>query len=399
MKGGLSLAKGEAGCGCARAGVGRNPFVHQTAYYAMPAGRFQVAAAALALLLLPALVSAQTPTPLVLNLDRDLKIIVTYPLEVKYGSTVRVLFDITAMDNVTVNRMWVRFVLVHEGGAVILYDQAVIENKVLPAGYQVQFVISFQAAVPQPRPPVEPFLELYMTVEYVADNKTKFFEYKSAPILVPRATYEELSSALAVAQQKAALADQLAQRVRELELKLANESGKCVVLSEQLRNLNTEWSALKEKVGGLQAENSALRARVAELESENLKLQQELASLREERGSLSSKLSSTQDVYSATLAELNNLRSRYENLSAEAGTLKVALAVTASAAAVLAVALALFLAKRRNTPPIPPPPPPTQQLPATRPPAQPQADPGDPAFDDPPPPPTIPVGYVLTVPD
>jgi len=84
----------------------------------MLAGRFRVAAAALALLLLPALASAQTPTPLVLNLDRDLKIIVTYPLEVKYGSTVRVLFDITAMDNVTVNRMWVRFVLVHEGGAV-----------------------------------------------------------------------------------------------------------------------------------------------------------------------------------------------------------------------------------------------------------------------------------------
>jgi regulator of replication initiation timing len=364
----------------------------------MSAGRFQVAAAALALLLLPALASAQTPTPLVLNLDRDLKIIVTYPLEVKYGSTVRALFDITAMDNVTIGRMWVRFVLVHEGGAVTLYDQAIVENKVLQAGYQIQVAVSFQAAVPQPRPPVEPFLELYVTVEYTADNKTKFFEYKSAPILVPRATYEELSSALAAAQQKAALADQLAQRVKELELKLANESGKCVVLSEQLRNLNTEWSALKEKVGGLQAENSALRARAAELESENFKLQQELASLREEKGSLSSKLSSTQDVYSATLAELNSLRSRYENLSAEAGTLKVALAVTASAAAVLAVALALFLAKRRNTPPIPPPPP-TQQPSATRQPAQPQADPGDPAFDDPPPPPTIPVGYVLTVSD
>jgi hypothetical protein len=32
MKGGLSLAnQGEARCGCARAGVGRNPFVHQMA--------------------------------------------------------------------------------------------------------------------------------------------------------------------------------------------------------------------------------------------------------------------------------------------------------------------------------------------------------------------------------
>ncbi len=365
----------------------------------MPVRKFQVAAAALIVLLLPALAMAQTPTPLVLNLDRDLKIIVTYPLEVKYGSTVRVLFDITAMDNVTIGKLWVRFVLVHEGGAVILYDQAIVENKVLPAGYQIQVAVNFQAAVPQPRPPVEPFLELYMTVEYAADNRTKFFEYKSAPILVPRATYEELSSALAAAQQKAALADQLAQRVRELELKLANESGKCVVLSEQLRNLKTEWSTLKEKVGGLQAENSALKARTAELESENFRLQQELAALKEERGSLSSKLSSTQDIYSATLAELNSLRSRYENLSAEAGTLKVALAVTASATAVLAVALALFLAKRRNAQPIPPPPPPTQLPSATRPTAQPQANPGDPAFDDPPPPPTTPASHVLTVSD
>lgn len=351
------------------------------------------------LLPLAALVLAQTPTPLVLNLDRDLKIIVTYPLEVKYGSAVRVLFDITAMDNVTISKMQVRFVLVHEGGAAVLYDQAIVENKVLPAGYQIQVAVSFQAAVPQPRPPVEPFLELYMTVEYTVDNKTKFFEYKSAPILVPRATYEELSSALAAAQQKAALADQLAQRVRELELKLANESGKCVVLSEQLRNLNSEWSALKEKVGGLQADNSALKARVSELESENLRLQQELAALKEERGSLSSKLSSTQDIYSATLAELNSLRSRYENLSAEAGTLKVALAVTASAAAVLALALALFLAKRRSTQPIPLPPPPTQLPSAMRPTVQPQANPGDPAFDDPPPPTTTPVGHILTVSD
>jgi regulator of replication initiation timing len=337
----------------------------------------------------------------VLNLDRDLKIIVTYPLEVKYGSTVRVLFDITAMDNVAVNRMRVRFVLVHEGGAVVLYDQAVIENKVLPAGYQLQFAISFQAAVPQPRPPVDPFLELYMTVEYVADNKTKFFEYKSAPILVPRATYGELSSALAAAQQKAALADQLAQRVRELELKLANESGKCAVLSEQLKSLSGDWSALKEKLGGLQAENSALRARVEELESENSRLRQELVALREERGSLSSKLTSAQDAYSAALAELNSLRSKYESLSAEAGTLRVALAATVAALAATA-ALALLLAKKRGAPPALPPSPPPQ--PAPRPAAQPPGNPGDPADDPPlppppPPPPAAPVGHVLAVTD
>jgi len=349
----------------------------------MPAEKLWAAAVALALLLLPVLAFAQTPTPLVLNLDRDLKIIVTYPLEVKYGSAVRVLFDITATDDVVISKLRVRFVLVHEGGTAVLFDQAIVENKELPAGYQVQVAVSFQAAVPQPRPPVDPFLELYVTVEYLADNKTKFFEYKSAPILVPRATYAELSSALAEAQQKAALADQLAQRVRELELKLANESGKCAALSEQLRSLSGEWNALKERVGGLQAENSALRARIEELQAENSRLRQELVALREEKGSLSSKLTSTQDAYTAVLAELGSLRSKYESLSAEASTLKVALAVTASAAVVMAAALALLLAKRRGTPPAPPPPP--QHPPAAYPPAQLPGNPGGQVSDDPPP--------------
>lgn len=375
----------------------QNPFILCATCSTMRARKFRAAAAALVVLLLPAFAAAQTPTPLVLNLDRDLKIVVVYPLEVKYGSAVRALFDITATDNVTISEVWVRFVLVYDGRSAVLYDQAIVKDKALPAGHQIQIVVSFQAAVPQPRPPVDPFLELYITVKYAADNGTKFFEYKSAPILVPPATYAELSSELAAARQKAALADELAKRVRELELKLANESGKCTVLGGQLENLTREWSALKEKVGGLQAENSALKARVVELESENLRLRQELAALREERGSLSTRLSSTQDVYSATLAELNSLRSKYENLSAEASVLRVALAVAATAA--LAAALALFLARRRSAPPIPPPPPPPQQPPAARPQTRPQESPKNSAYDDPPPSFTALSSNALTVSD
>lgn len=306
------------------------------------------AAIVLALLLLSLVARAQVPTPLILRLDRDLKIIVTYPLEVKYGSTVRVFFDITAMNNVSFCNISVRFVLVHEGGSAVLYDRLIVENKMLQAGQQIQVEISFPATVPQPRPPIDPFLELYITVDYVANNKTKSFEYKSAPILVPRTTYAELSSTLANIQQKAALADELAKRVKELELKLADESGKNAVLSEQLKSLSSDWSILKEKIGGLQAENSVLKTRVMELENENYKLQQELASLREEKGNLYSKLTSTQSVYSTTLTEFANLRNKYESLSAEVTTLKIALAVVASTAVALAIALVLLLYRKRK---------------------------------------------------
>lgn len=307
-------------------------------------------------LLVAASVLAQTPTPLVLNVNRDLKIVVSYPLEVKYSSWVRVVFDVTSITNVTVDKFAVRFVLVHDRGSVTLYEALIIQSKAMAPGSQVQRVIEFQASIPAPRPPADPFLELHLIVNYSVGGVVKFLEYKAPITIVPPATYSELQAALSGARQKAELADQLAKQVKTLEIKLANESGKCAVISEQLKSLSSEWNLLKEKVGALQAENIALKNRISKLEEENSALRIEISSLREEKGGLSSRLTSVQDSYAALEAELDSLKQKYESVLAEASTLKVALAVAAST--VVALIVLLVLQKKSAQRPLPPPPPP-----------------------------------------
>ncbi|ABL78400.1 hypothetical protein [Thermofilum pendens] len=298
-----------------------------------------VLAALLALLVVSAYVSAQTPTPMTINVNRDLKVIATYPLEVKYGSWARLVLDVTALKNVTVNKLRVVIVLVYESGEAVLVDRVLLQGKQMPAGYEYQATIEFQVAVPQP--PVEPFLELYLVLDYSVNDTARYFEYKAPIAMAPRATYGELSAALAEAQRKAYEADrlaeqvsQLSQRVRSLEIALANESGKCSALGEQLRSVSSEWGALKEKAGALKAENDALKARVSELESENARLRSELASLKEEKGSLASRLTSVQESYQSLLTELGSLRQKYESLSFVASALQAALVALAAVAAV-----------------------------------------------------------------
>lgn len=280
------------------------------------------------------LAAAQTPTPLTLNVDRDFKLIATYPLEVKYSSHVRIVLDLTALKNVTIDRLWVRVVLVHETGAVILVDRVLLRTKRLPPGHQYLTTIEFIASIPRPVPPVDPFLELYLTIEYLVNGTPKFFGYKAPISIVARMTYSELTSALADARREAALAAELARRVRELELKLANMSGRCAVLSEQVKKLSSELALLKEKLGMLKAENALLRARVSELEGENVKLRGEVVTLREERGGLASRLTSARESYEA-------LKQSYGALSSEASTLRAALVALAAAVAVLVALLVL----------------------------------------------------------
>ena len=298
--------------------------------------------------MLAAVVAAQTPTPLTLNVNRELKIIASYPLEMKYGSWVRIILDVTSMANVTLNDMRVRVVFVHENGVVTLFEGSVIQGKYMPPGYQVQRALEFQVAIPAPRPPVEPFLEMYIVVDYSVDGLARYYEFKAPISIVARATYSELTAALAQAQEKARLADDLSQRVRDLELKLANATGACKVLAEQVAKLSAENNELKLQLGSLRAANTSLSSRVSQLEIENALLKNELASLREEKGSLSSKLVSVESSYSALTGELNSLRQKYEALLAEASNLRVAFAAAAVVALTLAALLALYFRAGRK---------------------------------------------------
>ena len=153
--------------------------------------------------LVAALAVAQTLTPLTLNVNRELKIIASYPLEVKYSSRVRMVFDVTSTANLTVRELRVRITLVHEGGAATLYDALLIKDKYMPPGHQVQQAIEFQASIPAPRPPVEPFLEMLIIVNYTVDGIPRYFEHKASISIMTRMTYSELTAALAEAQQKA----------------------------------------------------------------------------------------------------------------------------------------------------------------------------------------------------
>ena len=299
-------------------------------------------AGALALLaLLAPLAAAQTPTPLTLNVNRELKVLVVYPLEVKYGSWIRMLFDVTSAANVTVGEMRVRVVFVYESGAVVLFDGPIIQGKPMPPGYQVQRAVEFTVAIPAPRPPVEPFLELYITINYTVDGAPRYYELKAPVSIVVRSTYSELVSALAQAQEKAQLADQLAQQVAALEAKLANATGVCALLAQQAQRLSAENTELKLQLGALRAANASLAARVAKLEAENALLRNELAALREERGGLASRLTSVESSYASLSSEYAALRREYEALAAQALALKVALAAAAAAAAALAAYLVL----------------------------------------------------------
>lgn len=313
-------------------------------------------------LLLTPIAAAHTITPLILNVNRELKIVAAYPLEVKYSSWVRIVFDVTSTANVTVREMRVRLVLVHENGAATLFDGSIVRDKRMPPGHQVQRTVEFQASIPAPRPPVDPFLELYITIDYEVDGEARYYEHKSPISIVARATYSELTAALTEAQKKAQLADQLARQVHELELKLANASGVCAVLNEQVKKLRAENNVLKMQVGALQAVNASLSSRVAQLEAENVALRGELFILREERGGLASKLVNVESSYSALLAELNDLRQKYDTLTTEAANLKTALAAAATAAAALAVFLAVRARPRKSSraAPLPPPPPPPE---------------------------------------
>lgn len=317
-------------------------------------------------LLLSNVAISQTPTPLSINFDRDFKLIMAYPLEIKYGNRVRVVLDLTALRDAFVNILYVKFVLVHENGAVTLFERNLLRLEDFAQGEQYHTSIEFQAAIPTPQPPRDPFVELTVKINYTVDSTEKLYEYRASISLVHRLTYAELSDQLAKAQEKAELADKLAAELNSLKLKLANESGKASALSNVVNDLMAERkvlinriSELTGRIGALENENSALKAELESLGKELDRLKSENAALREERSGLSSRLTNIEDLYSLATKELSNLKKEYDKVLAESNNLKIGLAATLTAFAVALIAMILhkigFSTSRKRIPPPPPP--------------------------------------------
>ena len=241
-----------------------------------------------------------------------MKLVLAYPLEVKYGSWVKVNLDLTAMEDVVVEELRVKFVLIHERGSTTLLDELLLESTPLARGEQYQADVVFRVSVP--RPPVEPVLQLYIKLSYMVNSSSRYFEYKAPIALVPYCTYEELSRQLEEALERASLADELADEVEELKVELANLTGRCETLEEVLSKVNAEKMRLAERVEELQAEKGALENRVEELEMEINKLRLENERLREERSGLNLKLSDMQGRYSSLSSELESLKWEYRQL-------------------------------------------------------------------------------------
>lgn len=312
-------------------------------------------------LLAATLAAAQPPTPLVLRCGDEVKVVAVYPLEVKYGSWARVVLDLTALRNITVGEFRVKVVLVTERGSAVLLDRKLLTGLSMARGDELQWTLEFQAAVPQP--PVEPFLELYLYLSYSVNATARVLEYKAPITIVPPQTYSELSSALASAQAKAALADQLSKQLEDLKARYAAEANRSALLASELQRARAENAELRARLEALLAENSYLRAnisallsQVARLSSENSALRAEVSSLQEQLASLRSQHSMLQSQYSAAAGELQLLRGTYEKLLSESSLLKGVLA--ALAAALLAVGVVKWGARRKASLPPPPPPPP-----------------------------------------
>lgn len=319
------------------------------------------ASASLVIALLTLTALAQPPTPLVLRTD-EVKIVAVYPLEVKYCSWTRIVLDLTALANLTVHEFRVRVVLVTERGSFTLLDRKLLANANLSRGRELQWSVEFQASVPQP-PPVDPFLELYLYVDYTAGAGRRVLEYKSPVTLVPPQTYEELRRALSAAQEKAAQVDKLKGEVSALQQRLSAETNRSAVLASVLSSIQAENAELRKQLQQLTAENGALKANVTLLLSELERLRREEARLLSEKGELERQLASLRgehsglrSQYAALAGELSALRAAYEKLLSESGLLKGLLA-----ALVIAASLAagfVFVKRRKPLPPPPPPPPP-----------------------------------------
>ncbi|RLF01933.1 MAG: hypothetical protein DRK00_10690, partial [Thermoprotei archaeon] len=208
------------------------------------------------------LAATSTAPPLAVNLDGNLKLVLAYPLEVKYGSWVKVYLDLTAMEDVVVEELRVRFVLIHERGCSTIFDRVLVESKPLARGEQYQANIAFRVVVP--RPPLEPLLQLCIELRYTVNSSLRYFEYKAPAAVVPYCTYEELSQQLEEALEKASLADELAGEVEELRVEVANLTGRCEALEEVLDTMSAERASLVKRIGELQAEKGALESRVRE---------------------------------------------------------------------------------------------------------------------------------------
>ncbi|RLF05757.1 MAG: hypothetical protein DRK00_03570 [Thermoprotei archaeon] len=295
--------------------------------------------------LLAAVAAAQIPTPLSLKVDGDLEVAAVYPLEVKYGSWARVVIEVRAFRNLTVNELRVKLVLVHERGRATLVDRIVLKNETMAAGERREVDVGFRATAPAA--PLEPFIEMRLTLSYAVNEAAKHVEYRASIAVAPRQTYAELRRQLEEALEKASLVDELKDEVEELRLKLANESGRCSILSEQLEALKAEAASLREELASLRTEASLLRDMISRLEEENRKLRAENAALREERRGLSSRLASVQDSYELLAERLSELRGEYERLLAECTALKAGLAAATVLAVALAAALVYPWARRR----------------------------------------------------
>ncbi|MEM1516516.1 MAG: hypothetical protein QXU91_07865 [Thermofilum sp.] len=317
-----------------------------------------LAALALATLALSAL--AQPPTPLVLR-TAEVKIVAVHPLEVKYGSWTRIILDFTALANISVSELRARVVLVTERGSFTLLDRKLLSKANLSRGQELQWSLEFQASAPQP-PPVEPFLELYLYVNYTVNGEKRVLEHKSPVTLVPPQTYEELQRALAAAQEKAAQADKLRGELSSLQQKLSAETNRSALLASMLSSFQAENAELRKQVQQLAAENGALKANLTLLLSELERLRREQARLVSEKSELERQLASLagehsglRSQYAALAVELNALRAAYEKLLSETGLLRGVLAILAVAAL---LAAGFTFAKRRKPLPPPPPPPP-----------------------------------------
>ena len=323
--------------------------------------RTKLVVLSLAVALLAAALSAaaQPPTPLVLRYSDEVKVIAVYPLEVKYGSWARIVLDLTALQNITVEELRAKVVLVTERGSAALLDRKLLAGHSMARGDELQWTLEFQAVVPQP--PVEPFLELYLHLSYSVNGTPRVLEYKAPITIVPPQTYSELSSALASAQAKAALADQLSRQLEDLKAKYAAEANKSALLASELQAARAENAELRARLAELLAENGYLKANVsfllsqlARLSSENAALRAEVGALREQLASLRGQHTTLQDQYSMAMGELQLLKTAYERLLSESNLLKGLL--VALAAALLLWSAAKLRASRRSPPPPPPPP-------------------------------------------
>ncbi len=281
------------------------------------------------------------------TLNRDIKVYIEYPLEAREGDWVTIRLELTALNNLTVNELWVTVVYHYSRGENILYDEKVLEDEFIEDGDTRQIKVRVCVEKLKCYCP-DPYIELIIEVEYTPEDTgvTERLEYNTYLIAVRDILYDELlddynelkSEYNKLLEQVSELSD----KATVLSRSLANVSGQIKVLRETLSQVREEKGMLEDKVASLEkqleekiGEYENLAGKYEELVSLNEELKKELEDVRNENVVLSQYKSK----YELLTEEYSELKEKYSSLVNELSTYKVLTAVLVSALAVVAVAL------------------------------------------------------------